>query len=133
MAIFEYKALNKQGKPLPFQQLSRRIQRKYDIEKMVKEIPVQINLFELIYYNGESWMQKPLKERWSKLNEVIKETRHFKLAEHRNKGFYLCTPTKRVNSRVWRKTWSHNVSLRNLWRTQQAKIKRSSRSSRAFW
>ena len=35
----------KTKRPLPFQMLSQRIQRKYNIDKMVKEIPIQINLF----------------------------------------------------------------------------------------
>jgi len=68
--------------PVPFQVLSRRIQRKYNIEKMVKEIPIQVNLFDLIYYNNESYMKKPLRERWRKLKEIIKETKKFRLAEH---------------------------------------------------
>lgn len=73
----------KTSRPLPFQQLSRRIQRKYDIEKMVKEIPVQVNLFDLIYVDGESWMKKPLKERWRKLKAIIKPLKgKFQLAEH---------------------------------------------------
>ncbi len=72
----------KDDKPQPFQTLSRRIQRKYDIEKMVKEVPVQVNLFDLIYHNGESWMSKPLKERWKKLEEIIKQTKRFHLADH---------------------------------------------------
>ena len=72
----------KTEKPKPFQVLSRRIQRKYEIEKMVKEIPVQVNLFDLIYFNGESWMKRPLKERWKKLGEIIKETKRFGLANH---------------------------------------------------
>lgn len=75
-------ATDSYGEPMPFQILSRRIQRKYDIEKMAKEIPVQVNLFDLIYYNGESWMEKPLKERWTKLKEIVKETKRFRLADH---------------------------------------------------
>ena len=75
-------AVDKEGKPLPFQILSRRIQRKYDIEKTAKEIPVQINFFDLLYYNNEDYMNKQLKERWNKLNQIIKETQDFKLAEH---------------------------------------------------
>lgn len=77
----EVLALGKKG-PLPFQQLSRRIQRKYDIEKMVKQIPVQVNLFELIYYDGNNYMGKPLKQRWQKLNQVIRANKHFQLAGH---------------------------------------------------
>ncbi len=70
------------GRPKPFQVLSRRIQRKYDIEKLVKEIPVQVDLFDLIYLNGNSWMNKPLRERWEKLDDIINKTNTFKLALH---------------------------------------------------
>ncbi len=81
--IIEGEALAiKDDRPQPFQTLSRRIQRKYDIEKMVKEIPVQVNLFDLIYHNGGSWMKKPLKERWKKLGEIIKQAKRFRLADH---------------------------------------------------
>ncbi|HLD48799.1 MAG TPA: ATP-dependent DNA ligase, partial [archaeon] len=74
-------AIDKEGRPKPFQILSRRIQRKYDIEKTAKEIPVQVNLFDLIYFNG-SFMDKPLKERWNKLKEILNETKRFRLADH---------------------------------------------------
>ncbi len=67
---------------LPFQHLSRRIQRKYDIEKMVREIPVQVNLFDIIYLNGESLMETPLNERWIELKKTIKETKNLRLVEH---------------------------------------------------
>lgn len=69
-------------KTLPFQQLSRRIQRKYDIEKMVNEIPIQVNLYDLIYLNGKSYMKEPLKERWAALKKIVKPSKNFKLAEH---------------------------------------------------
>lgn len=73
----------KTGNPLPFQQLSRRIQRKYEIEKMVKSIPVQVNLFDIIYLNGENIMHKKLKERWRILQGIIKEKKgRFQLAQH---------------------------------------------------
>jgi len=72
----------KGGRPQPFQMLSRRIQRKYEIEKMVREIPVQINFFELIYLDGDSYMERPLAERWSELKKIICETQSFRLADH---------------------------------------------------
>jgi len=79
----EVLAIDKNGNPLPFQNLSRRIQRKYDIEKMVKEIPVMINLFELIYINGENWMHKPLKKRWEKLKDIVEPAKgKFELVGH---------------------------------------------------
>lgn len=64
----------KTGKPLPFQQLSQRIQRKYDIEKMVKEIPVQVNLFDILYVDGQSLLNKSLKERRKTLEKNIRRT-----------------------------------------------------------
>ncbi|MCD6215464.1 MAG: ATP-dependent DNA ligase [Candidatus Aenigmarchaeota archaeon] len=73
----------KTGKPLKFQKLSRRIQRKYNIDKMVKEIPIQINLFDLLFVNHKNYMNKPLKERWSKLKSIIEQKRgKIVLVEH---------------------------------------------------
>lgn len=69
-------------KTLAFQQLSRRIQRKYDIEKMVKEIPIQVNLFDVIYADGENIMNKPLHERWPFLKSIVKQNENIKLADH---------------------------------------------------
>ncbi len=70
------------GKPQPFQTLSRRIQRKYEIEKMVKNIPVQVNLFDLLYLNGVSFMHEPLEKRWATLNKIVKISENFRLADH---------------------------------------------------
>ncbi|MBI2972008.1 MAG: ATP-dependent DNA ligase [Candidatus Aenigmarchaeota archaeon] len=75
-------AIGRDEKPLPFQMLSRRIQRKYDIERMTKEIPVQVNLFDVVYCNGQSLMNLPLSERWSKLKGIVRETAQLRLAEH---------------------------------------------------
>jgi DNA ligase-1 len=58
--------------PLPFQVLSQRIHRKYDIEKMAKEIPVQVNLFDVVYVDGKTIFDKPLKERREILEKTIK-------------------------------------------------------------
>jgi len=38
----------------PFQSVSQRIRRKYDIERLQKELPVEINVFDILYYNGKS-------------------------------------------------------------------------------
>lgn len=72
----------KSGKPLPFQKLSQRIQRKYNIEKMVKEIPVQLNLFDCVYVDGELIIDKPLQERFKILSSIVEEVpRKLMLAE----------------------------------------------------
>jgi DNA ligase-1 len=62
----------KTGLPLPFQVLSQRIHRKYDIEKMIKEIPVQINLFDIVYLDGKELFDKPFIERRKILEKIVK-------------------------------------------------------------
>ncbi|MEM7825697.1 MAG: ATP-dependent DNA ligase, partial [Candidatus Aenigmatarchaeota archaeon] len=62
----------KTGSPLPFQVLSQRIHRKYDIEKMIKEIPVQIHLFDVVYLEGKQLFDKPFKERRKILEKIVK-------------------------------------------------------------
>jgi DNA ligase-1 len=57
--------------PMAFQVLSQRIHRKYDIEKMVKKIPIQIHLFDIVYLNGEMLINKPLFERRKILESII--------------------------------------------------------------
>ncbi|MBI4895026.1 MAG: ATP-dependent DNA ligase [Candidatus Aenigmarchaeota archaeon] len=64
-------AIDENGRPRPFQFLSRRVQRKYDIDRISKEIPVQANFFDLLFVNGDSWIDKPFRERWEKLIKII--------------------------------------------------------------
>lgn len=59
------------GKPMPFQFLSQRIKRKYDIEKIAKGIPVQVNLFDVVFLNGKSLFSTLLKERWNTLKRIV--------------------------------------------------------------
>ena len=71
------------GKPLAFQVLSTRIKRKYEIEKTIKEIPVKVNLFDMLYLDGKSLFGLPLKERYSILKKSFKPVAgKFQLAEH---------------------------------------------------
>jgi len=71
----------KTGKPIPFQKLSTRIKRKYDIEKAQKELPVEVNLFDIVYLNGKTLFDKPFAERWKILREHVKEIKgKFQLA-----------------------------------------------------
>ena len=61
------------GKWLPFQKLSRRIRRKYDINKLAKEIPVRLNLFDILYLNGNVLIEKPFVERRGVLKDNVRE------------------------------------------------------------
>jgi len=72
----------KSGDPLPFQILSQRIKRKYDIEQMAQEIPVQVNLFDIVYLDGRDLFDEPLERRRKLLEGVIKSIPgKFQLAE----------------------------------------------------
>ncbi len=67
--------------PLPFQILSQRIHRKYDIEKTLKEIPIQMNVFDVVYIGGEMLLEKPFKERRKLLEKIVKQIpEEFKIA-----------------------------------------------------
>jgi len=55
----------------PFESMSQRIKRKYDIDKLVKELPVEINVFDCIYYNGKSVINEPFIERRKIVEKII--------------------------------------------------------------
>jgi len=63
-------ALGEDGSPLPFQHLMRRFRRVHDVEAMVKQIPVELYLFDLIYLNGQSLTTTPYVGRREKLREI---------------------------------------------------------------
>ena len=65
--------ISKEGRYLPFQNISKRIKRKHDIEKMAKDFPVELNVFDVMYYNGNSLMDEPLIKRRKILEKIIKE------------------------------------------------------------
>lgn len=60
------------GDTIPFQKLSKRIKRKYDIQQLKEEIPVEIRPFDLIYCNGPL-LEEKYRDRWNKLTEIINE------------------------------------------------------------
>jgi len=57
----------------PFQEISKRIRRKYEIESLAKETPVVLYVFDIFDYKGENYLDKPYKERHEKLKSIIKE------------------------------------------------------------
>ncbi len=60
------------GDLLPFQELMHR-KRKHEVEEAVKEYPAKLNLFDLLYLDGEDLTDKPLMYRRLKLSEIVKE------------------------------------------------------------
>lgn len=58
----------------PFQEISQRIRRKYHIDRLQKELPVEINVFDILYYNGKSIMEEPFRKRSKLVRQIIKKT-----------------------------------------------------------
>jgi len=58
----------------PFQEISQRIKRKYDIEKIQNELPIEINVFDIIYYNGKSLIHTPFEERTAVIKKILKNS-----------------------------------------------------------
>ena len=56
--------------PLLFQHLMRRFRRVHNIDEMVQEIPIDLQLFEVIYCEGESLIDLPYEKRRKKLSEI---------------------------------------------------------------
>lgn len=64
---------SKTRKYKPFEAISQRIKRKYDIEKLVKTLPVEINVFDVLYYEGKSYLEKPFSERRKIVEKIVRE------------------------------------------------------------
>lgn len=62
----------KTGKYLPFQNISQRIKRKYDIDKMSEDFPVELNVFDIIYFEGKSMINEEFEKRRKLLEKMIK-------------------------------------------------------------
>lgn len=63
-------AVDKNGKPLPFQHLMRRFRRVKDIQKVMKEIPAKLYLFDILYLDGKLLIDEPYVKRWEILKQV---------------------------------------------------------------
>lgn len=68
--VVGYDPKTKQTKP--FEAISQRIRRKYDIEKLEKDLPVEVNVFDVLYHNGKNLMSEPFRERRKVLERIVK-------------------------------------------------------------
>jgi len=71
----------KTGKPRAFQDILKRFRRKYDIEKMIKEIPFETYIFDVLYADGRLMIDEPFKERRGLLKKIITALPNFMVAE----------------------------------------------------
>ncbi len=68
-------------RPRPFQDLSRRIKRKYNIKEMVEKIPVEVNLFDAIYLDGRSRIGLEFMKRRKLLEKIVSRTEFFRISD----------------------------------------------------
>ena len=66
---------------LPFQVISQRRGRKYELERMSEEVPVTLFLFDLLYVDGKDMTPVPYPERRRELSSIIQPSEHLKLSE----------------------------------------------------
>ena len=70
------------GEFLPFQEVSRRRGRKYDVEVMMKEYPVVLYVFDCLLEAGEDLTGRPYKERRDILHRAIRANEKVQLATY---------------------------------------------------
>ncbi len=57
----------------PFQAISQRIKRKYGIEEMAKNLPIELEIFDIIYYEDKDLIEEPFQKRRELLTKIVKE------------------------------------------------------------
>ena len=63
----------KSKKYTDFQDISQRIRRKYGIDEMMKLFPIELAVFDIIYYNNKSLITMPFVDRRKLIERIIKE------------------------------------------------------------
>ncbi len=59
------------GAPLPFHSLQRRLQRKSVGAKLRQDVPVRMIAYDLLEFGGQDWRERPLEQRQARLREVL--------------------------------------------------------------
>jgi len=96
----------------PFQDISQRIRRKYDIERLEKELPVEINVFDILYYNGKSMIDEPFKKRTEIIRKIIKNKKY-----HIQTAYQLITDNEEKAKKFYEqalKDGQEGVMIKNL-------------------
>jgi DNA ligase 1 len=71
--VVGWEQIKKNRKYRPFEAISQRIRRKYDIDQIIKKLPVEINVFDIVYYNGKSVIDESFVNRRKLLEKVVKQ------------------------------------------------------------
>jgi DNA ligase 1 len=66
----EVVALDRAGRPLPFQELMRRFRRVHEVDALRGEMPLAIHFFDCLMADGVSLIDAPYERRWEALTAV---------------------------------------------------------------
>lgn len=103
---------SKTKKYKPFEAISQRIKRKYHIEKLIKELPIEVNVFDILYHNGKSLIDEPFKKRTEILRKIIKPHKYKIRAAHQ-----LITDNEKKAEEFYKKSLKDDqegVMIKNL-------------------
>ncbi|MFP4424287.1 MAG: ATP-dependent DNA ligase [Candidatus Woesearchaeota archaeon] len=67
----------KTKKYLPFQSISQRIKRKYDVDNMAKDYPVELNVFDILEKNKNNLIKEPFDKRRGILEDLIPKKKRY--------------------------------------------------------
>lgn len=96
----------------PFQAISQRIKRKYDIEKIQEELPVEVNVFDILYYNGKSLLNEPFRKRTELIRKII-ENHPYKIIHSKQ----IITDDEKKTEEFYRQALKDNqegIMMKNL-------------------
>ncbi len=77
----EVVATGPDGKPLAFQEIMRRFRRKYKVSAMAEKIPLHLNLFDIMYLDGDALIDDALHLRRERLESVVRPHARLRAAE----------------------------------------------------
>jgi DNA ligase-1 len=66
----EVVALDRSGRPLPFQELMRRFRRVHGVEALAEEMPLAVHFFDCLVAGGRSLIDEPSERRWEALSAI---------------------------------------------------------------
>jgi DNA ligase-1 len=63
----EVVAVDHRGRVQPFQDLMRRFRRVHGVDEAMRDLPLRLHLFDLLYLEGQTLIGRPYRDRWSLL------------------------------------------------------------------
>ena len=71
----EVVAVDRDGRPLAFQELMRRFRRVHEVEASAREVPLALYLFDCLLIDGRSLIDDPYEARWARLERATRAAR----------------------------------------------------------